>query len=202
MPSLQPEEEDKMDASISAVPRQPWSKGKLVGQTAPLKVKDIWAIRVRLQIQMRTRDLALFDLGIDSKLRGYDLVKLRVRDVCHGDRIAWRAIVLQQKTERPAQFEITPSTREADEAWITSAALRADDYLFPSRRHAYRASVRGSTLALWMVGLKRSDLILRRTERTRSDVPSLRLSIGEPGMSTISSAHRRRRSGSIPTHKR
>ena len=87
-------------------------------------------------MQVRTRDLALFDLGIDSKLRGCDLVKLRVRDVCHGDRVASRAIVLQQKTQQPVQFEITPSTREAVEAWIKLASLRADDYLFPSRLHA------------------------------------------------------------------
>ena len=66
--------------------REPWNKGKLVGQKAPFKVKDIWAIRVRLQMQHRVRDLALFDLGIDSKLRGCDLVKLRVRDLCH-----WRS---------------------------------------------------------------------------------------------------------------
>jgi hypothetical protein len=65
-----------------------------------------------------SRDLALFDLGIDSKLRGCDLVKLRVRDISHGDQIAPRAIILQQKTQRPVQFEITPSTREAVRAWI------------------------------------------------------------------------------------
>jgi len=124
-----------MTASVTVVGREPWNKGKLVGQKAPLKVKDIWAIRVRLQLQARTRDLALFDLGIDSKLRGCDLVKLRVRDVRHGDRVASRAIVLQQKTQRPVQFEITPSTREAVEAWIKAAALRPDDYLFPSRLH-------------------------------------------------------------------
>ena len=125
-----------MDSTAAVVRRGPWNKGKLVGQKAALKVKDIWAIRVRLQTQMRTRDLALFDLGIDSKLRGCDLVKLRVRDVCHGDRVASRAMVLQQKTQRPVQFEITPLTREAVEAWIKSAALRPDDYLFPSRLHA------------------------------------------------------------------
>ena len=106
-----------MDATIAGKRRQPWNKGKLVGQKAPLKVKDIWAIRVRVQIHARTRDLALFDLGIDSKLRGCDLVKLRVRDVRHGDRVASRAIVLQQKTQRPVQFEITASTRDALEAW-------------------------------------------------------------------------------------
>jgi hypothetical protein len=77
-------------------------------------------------------DLALFDLGIDSKLRGCDLVKVRVRDVCHGDRVAARAIVLQQKTQRPVQFEITPSTREAVEAWIKCAGLKAEDLATPS----------------------------------------------------------------------
>src|ERR1051326_6877613 len=125
-----------MDTTATVLRRAPSNKGKLVGQKAPLKLKDIWAIRVRLEMQVRTRDLALFDLGIDSKLRDCDLVKLRVRDVCHGDRVASRAIVLQQKTQRPVQFEITSSTREAVEAWINSAALRADDYLFPSRLHS------------------------------------------------------------------
>jgi integrase len=125
-----------MDSTAVVVCRGPWNKGKLVGQKAPLKVKDVWAIRVRLQLQIRTRDLALFDLGIDSKLRGCDLVKLRVRDVRHGDRVVSRAMVLQQKTQRPVQFEITPLTREAVEAWIRSAALRPDDYLFPSRLQA------------------------------------------------------------------
>ena len=67
---------------IPVVPR-PWNKGKLVGQKAPLKLKEIWAIRVRLQVFCRTRELALFDLGIDSKLRACDLLKLKVRDVCH-----------------------------------------------------------------------------------------------------------------------
>ena len=77
--------------------REPWNKGKLVGQKAPFKLKEIWAIRTRLQMAGRSRDLALFDLGIDSKLRGCDLVKLRVRDVCHGDQIVQRASILQQK---------------------------------------------------------------------------------------------------------
>ena len=125
-----------METTATPARQGSWNKGKLVGQKAPLKVKDIWAIRVRLQIQARTRDLALFDLGIDSKLRGCDLVKLRVRDVCHGDRVASRAIVLQQKTQRPVQFEITPSTRDAIDAWIKSAGPRAGDFLFPSRLRA------------------------------------------------------------------
>ena len=103
--------------------RPAWNKGKLVGQKTPLRLRDIWAIRVRIQLRHRDRDLALFNLAIDSKLRACDLVKLRVRDVAHGERIAQRAIVLQQKTQRPVQFEITEQTRNALGAWITRAAL-------------------------------------------------------------------------------
>jgi len=84
-----------------------WNKGRIVGQKAPFKLKDIWALRVRLQMNGRVRELALFNLGIDSKLRGCDLVALNVRDVCHGDQLATRAVVMQHKTQRPVQFEIT-----------------------------------------------------------------------------------------------
>src|SRR6187455_2272551 len=93
--------------------REPWNKGKIVGQKAPFKPKDIWALRVRLQMESRVRELALFNLGIDSKLRGCDLVALRVRDVSHGDQLASRATILQSKTKRPVQFEITAVTRDA-----------------------------------------------------------------------------------------
>ena len=120
---------------IRVVPR-PWNKGKLVGQKAPLKLKEIWAIRVRLQVFCRTRELALFDLGIDSKLRACDLLKLKVRDVCQGERVAARAIVVQQKTSRPVQFEITESTRTALADWIRLSGFASDDFLFPSRVHA------------------------------------------------------------------
>jgi integrase len=113
--------------------REPWNKGKLVGQKAPFKLKEIWAIRVRLQLAERFRDLALFNQGIDSKLRACDLVKLRVRDVCHGDRVAARAIVMQQKTQRPVQFEITDQTKESLTRWIKEASRRSDDFLVPSR---------------------------------------------------------------------
>lgn len=113
--------------------REPWNKGKLVGQKAPLKLKEIWAIRIRLQLTNRRRELALFNLAIDSKLRACDLVKLRVRDVCHGGSMASRAIVLQQKTQRPVQFEITESTRDAVSSWISHAGLTPEDPLFPSR---------------------------------------------------------------------
>jgi site-specific recombinase XerC len=122
--------------------REPRNKGKLIGQKAPLKLKDIWAIRVRLQLMKRLRELALFDLGIDSKLRGCELVKLRVRDVCHGSVVASRTMVMQQKTQRPVQFEITAHTREAMAAWMKQANLHSEDLLFSSR---FRGSTHLST---------------------------------------------------------
>lgn len=122
--------------TVNTQRNQPWNKGKLVGQKAPLRLRDIWAIRVRLQIGEKTRDLALFDLAIDSKLRACDLIKLRVRDIAHGVHLSARTIVMQQKTQRPVQFEITEQTRAALEAWIHQAQLRGENYLFPSRVHA------------------------------------------------------------------
>jgi integrase len=84
-------------------------------------------------MENRGRELALFNLGIDSKLRGCDLVALKVRDVCHGDQVASRAVVMQHKTQRPVQFEITPTARDAVQKWIKAAGLKSDDFLFPSR---------------------------------------------------------------------
>ena len=111
----------------------PWNKGKLIGQKPPLKLKEIWAIRIRLQLDHRARELALFNLAIDSKLRGCDLVGLRVHNVVQGSHVAARAIVMQKKTQRPVQFEITEQTREAVEGWISTAHLKAEQFLFPSR---------------------------------------------------------------------
>ena len=116
--------------------KAPWNKGKLVGQKPPLKLKEIWAIRIRLQISRQIRDLALFNLAIDSKLRSCDLVKLRVRDVTHGATVSRRAIVVQQKTGLPVQFEITDQTRESISNWINHAEMMSDEYLFRSRNRS------------------------------------------------------------------
>ena len=114
-------------AANPTIGREPWNKGKLVGQKAPFKLKEIWAIRIRLQIAKRKRELALFNLAIDSKLRACDLVKLRVRDVCHTDRVSARAIVMQQKTQRSVQFEITHHTKEQrSPSWIKLSRLRSN----------------------------------------------------------------------------
>ena len=113
-----------------------WNKSKLTGQKPPLKLKEIWAIRIRLQLAKQTRELAMFNLAIDSKLRGCDLVALRVSDVTHGAQIAPRAIIMQRKIQRPVQFEITEQTRNSLAAWIAKDQLRPEQYLFSSRIHA------------------------------------------------------------------
>ncbi len=113
----------------------PWNKGKLVGQKVPLKLKEIWAIRIHLKIGAKHRDLALFNLAIDSKLRACDLLKLKVSDVSQGNHVTSRAMVIQQKTGQPVQFEITGQTRQTVSEWIRHANLCSSEHLFPSRIH-------------------------------------------------------------------
>ena len=112
--------------------KTPWNKGRLIGQKRPLKPKEVWAIRVRLQLEGRKRDLALFNLAIESDLRGCDVVSLRVDDMCVGSTVRDRATMIQKKTGRPVQFEITEQTRSSLRDWITD--LKNGHYLFPSRR--------------------------------------------------------------------
>ena len=115
-------------------PKQsPWNKGRLSGQKRPLKLQEIWAIRIRLQLAENHHDLALFNLAIDSKLRACDLVGLKVADVAQGGRVQSRARVVQQKTHQPVQFEITPQTRQSLDDWISESQVHSSDYLFPSR---------------------------------------------------------------------
>lgn len=116
--------------------RMPWNKGKLMGQKSPLTPQEIWAIRIRLQNEGRRRDLALFNLAIDSKLRASDLLRIRVSDIAKNCRTQSRASISQQKTRRPVRFEITERTRKSVDQWIEAKHLVSSDYLFPSRQHA------------------------------------------------------------------
>ena len=111
----------------------PWNKGLLVGQKRPLQPKHVWSIRVRLEMSQQRRDVALFNLAVDSKLRASDLVRMRIEDVCSGDRVKERATIVQQKTGRPVQFEITEPTRTAIEAWLPTVRALRSAFLFPSR---------------------------------------------------------------------
>ena len=120
-------------SSIDTSAKGPWNKGRLIGQKPPLKLQEIWAIRIRLQIAGNLRELALFNLAIDSKLRACDLVRLRTGDVSNGNSVASRATIIQLKTKRPVQFEIMEQTRLAVSEWIGHSDLEYDQYLFPSR---------------------------------------------------------------------
>jgi integrase len=121
-------------ASEAKIRRKPWNKGKLTGQKPPLLPRHVWAIRTRLQLSERVRDLALFNLAIDSKLRGCDVVSLRVEDVApHGYAIN-RATVRQKKTGRPVKFEITEHTRQAIDDYLGTKEKEPGDYLFTGRR--------------------------------------------------------------------
>lgn len=152
----------------------PWNKGRLIGQKPPLKLQEMWSIRIRLEIAKRHRDLALFNLAIDSKLRSCDLVKLKVIDIAHDSNVLNRAMVVQQKTSRPVQFEITPQTRKFVSSWIEKAHLASQNYLFPSRvkpndHLTTRQYARVVKSWLTLIGLKPEDYgthSLRRTKAT------------------------------------
>ncbi len=113
--------------------RPAWNAGKNVGTKRPLTQKQIWAIRFHLDREGRVRDKTLFDLAIDSKLRGCDLVKIKIGDVVAGADIRSRATVIQQKTNRPVQFELTADVRATLLAWLERRGGSTNDYLFPSR---------------------------------------------------------------------
>ena len=115
--------------------RHAWNKGRIMGQKRPLQPKRVWAIRVRLELADRIRDLALFNMAIDSKLRGCDLVKLEVTDVFVAGRIKERASIIQTKTRQPVQFEITEGTRNSLSAWLDDPAMVGSSFLWPSRFH-------------------------------------------------------------------
>lgn len=154
--------------------RIPWNKGRLVGQKPPLKLKEIWALRVRLQLGKQLRDLALFNLAIDSKLRGCDLVKLRVEDIVQSGKTISRATILQQKTGRPVKFEITEQTRNAVDAWVAKAQLMPGKYLFPSRmsrsphisRRQYSKIVKSWVARIGLDPRDYSTHTMRRTKAT------------------------------------
>ncbi|OCJ13911.1 integrase [Rhizobium sp. AC44/96] len=116
--------------------RRPWNKGILVGQKRPLQPKNVWSIRVRLEMRGAHRELALFNLAIDSKLRACDLVRLRVEDLWSGSSIRDRVTIIQKKTKRPVQFEVTEQTKNALAAWPPFVRRNGGSYLFPSRRKA------------------------------------------------------------------
>ena len=123
-------------AAPTTRPVVPWNKGAFVGPKPPLKPKQVWSIRLTLQREDRIRDLALFDLAIDSKLRGCDLVRLRIGQLVINAAARHRATIVQQKTGKPARFELTQQTRESLIAWLTHRGGGLQNFVFPSRADA------------------------------------------------------------------
>src|SRR5712672_4647489 len=128
--------QDQVNATLAPPGRVPWNKGKVTGAKPPLRPKHVWSIRTKLQIEDRTRDLAMFNLAIDSKLRGCDVVAIRVEDVAAGGYTADRAIVRQKKTGRPVRFEMSEQTRQAIDDYLKAANKRPGEFLFRGRRGA------------------------------------------------------------------
>src|ERR1700694_2570454 len=132
--------------------RVPWNKGKIVGAKPPLRPKHVWSIRTKLQVEGRTRDLAMFNLAIDSKLRGCDVVSLKVEDVAPHGQAVDRAIVRQRKTGQPVRFELTEQTREAIDAHLKAAGRSRASFFSPAVAVLTEPSRPGSTRSGIKVG--------------------------------------------------
>src|SRR6202140_2769144 len=130
---------DQVNATPTPQRRLPWNKGKLTGAKPPLRPKHVWSIRTMLQIEGRARDLAMFNLAIDSKLRGSDVVAIRVEDVAAGGYAADRATGRQKKTGQPVRFELSEQTRQAIDDYLKAANKRPGVFLFTGRRGANAA---------------------------------------------------------------
>lgn len=153
--------------------RRPWNDGRMVGAKKPLKPKHVWAIRFFLEHEGRLRDRALFDLAIDSKLRGCDVVKIKIGDVVSGGQIRPRATVIQQKTGRPVQFELLEPARSSLLAWLERRGGCVDDFAFPSRVDpAGHISTRqyARLVGEWIteIGLPRQDYGTHSLRRTKA----------------------------------
>ena len=125
---------DALSPLTTAGQRVPWNKGKIIGAKPPLRPKHVWSIRTKLQVHGRFRDLALFNLAIDSKLRGCDVVALKVDDIAPSGYTVDRATVRQKKTGRPVRFELTEATRQAVDDYVRAAGKKPGEYLFTGRR--------------------------------------------------------------------
>src|SRR5471032_3328747 len=131
-------QDEVITTSISSK-RMPWNKGRLTGAKPPLRPKHVWVIRTKLQIEGRVRDLALFNLAIDRKLRGCDVVSIRVEDVAAGGYTADRATVRQKKNGRPVRFELSEQTRQAVDEYLKATRKRPGEFLFTGHRGPHRS---------------------------------------------------------------
>jgi integrase len=161
------------DQTRTALKRVPWNKGKLTGTKAPLRPKDVWSIRTKLQVEGRTRELAMFNLAIDSKLRACDVVRLKLEDVAPHGRALDRVTVRQKKTGQPVRFELTEQTRQSLDEYIRVSGKKPGDFLFAGRRPERCISTRqyARIVSKWIRGIGLEPNLfgthsLRRTKAT------------------------------------
>ena len=165
--------QDTIDFIPANSKRTPWNKGKLIGPRPPLRQKHVWAIRTRLQMTRQVRDLALFNLAIDSKLRGCDVIAIRVDDVAPNGHTLERATVRQRKTGRPVRFELTEPTRQAINEYLAASGRMPGEYLFGGRRSGQGMTTRqyARLLSEWLTTIGLDPHVygthsLRRTKAT------------------------------------
>jgi integrase len=184
-----------------AAPKVPWNKGKIIGARPPLQTKHVWSIRTKRQMDGKKRDLAMFNLAIDSKLRGCDVVHIKIEDIAPHGLTADRACVRQRKTGRPVKFELTEQTREAVDAYLKARQKRVGDFLFESRSRPDRCiSTRpySRLVSSWIAGVGLDPRLfgthsLRRT-KAHADLPA----DGEPACRSASAgSHEDRKHSSV-----
>ena len=158
--------------------RVPWNKGKIIGAKPPLRPKHIWSIRTKLQVEGRVRDLALFNLAIDTKLRGCDVVALKVDDIAPNGYSVGRATVRRSKTGRPVRFELTEATRQAVDDFVKATGKKPGDYLFTGRRPLNRCLTTrqyARLLAEWLASIGLDSHLFGthslRRNKLRSEIP-------------------------------
>jgi integrase len=165
---------DFENSIATAISRRPWNKGKLTGAKPPLRPKHVWSIRTKLQIEGRLRDLAMFNLAIDSKLRGCDVVAIKVEDVAAGGYTADRATVRQKKTGHPVRFELTEQTRQAVNDYLKAANKKPGEFMFAGQRgpeHSMTTRQYARLVSDWIGSIGLDPMLfgthsLRRTKAT------------------------------------
>ena len=189
-----------MQYQVNAAPapkRVPWNKGKLTGTKPPLRPKQVWSIRTKLQIEGRTRDLAMFNLAIDSKLRGCDVAAIKVEDIAAGGYTADRATVRQKKTGRPVRFELGEQIRQAVDDYLKTAGKRPGEFLFTGRRGPDRNMTTRQYARLvseWMA-------IWDPFAATHKGYPDLSADGQPEGCPTLARAYQDRKHGAISRHR-
>ncbi len=185
--------------------RVPWNKGKLTGAKPPLRAKHVWSIRTKLQIEGRARDLAMFNLAIDSKLRGCDVVAIRVEDVAAGGYTADRATVRQKKTGRPVRFELSEQTRQAIDDYLKAANKRPGEFLFTGHRAPDRSMTTrqyARLVAEWIGSIRPGPEAIRDAfTAPHKSYPDLSTDGKSQGCPALAWAYQDRKHGPVSPHR-